>query len=223
LSYSTIDDSLERLKNIGSLISSLIIAILTAWLVYYNFYQMPELKFMDFYINPIVGGEDSNKFHDTTLKEDFMEYGSVRTDVYSRKFPFRIRKVKCEKPGILIVGNNITNLGLITANINKIKYNMTYPKQDRSRVINHSKFPLSYQETTFISLRIPWEIEKIWNYALKDGIIMLKFEAMAGTSRCSKYVWIRISDDLKLVEWFETESRFKMLLFEGWLFIEKWT
>ncbi len=66
LSYYTIKDSSERLKNIGSLISSLIIAILTTWLVYYNFYQMPELKFMDFYIYPIVGGEDSNKFHDIT-------------------------------------------------------------------------------------------------------------------------------------------------------------
>ncbi len=145
----------------------------------------------------------------------------MRTDVYSRKFPFRIKRVECEKPGVLIVGNNITNLGLITANINKTKYKMTYPKQARPRLITHSKYPLPYQETTSVDLRIPQGIKEIWNYALKDGIIMLKYEAIAGTSTCSKHIWIRISNDLRVIEWFETESRFKMLIFEGWLYMEK--
>ena len=87
---------------------------------------------------------------------------------------------------------------------------MTCPKQDRPIVRDYFKFPLSHQETTSANLRIPKETINYWDYTLKGGIIMLKFEVIAGNNKRSKQVWIRISDDLKLIEWSESKL---MLLF----------
>ena len=98
--YSTIDNQSERMKTIGSVFASLIIALVTTALVYYNFYQMSEVEFKAFRVNPIVGEVGNPRFFETTAKDDFLEHGSsrIRTDVFSKKFP-PVRIVECEIVG----------------------------------------------------------------------------------------------------------------------------
>ncbi|MDO8727101.1 MAG: hypothetical protein Q7J35_13615 [Candidatus Methanoperedens sp.] len=169
---------------------------------------MSELKFMGFFINPVINERGEVK---SIAEEDFLEDRTyqVRTDVYSIKFPTYVKKVRCkEKPLFLIIGNKITNLGLIKANINEIRYYMTYPKHDRPFVIE-KEISLAHEETEPIILNFPVDT-KIWNYTLKGGTIVLKFEAISTTRKYSEQVWIHISDDLKLIEW--SESRLMLFL-----------
>jgi len=208
--FSEIDDPSEQIKYTGSILASFIIVFLTTALVYNNFYQMSEIKFMGFLINPLILDENSGN-NKTIAKKDFLEHKTyqIRSDVYSIKFPLYIKKVECqEKPLFFKVENTITNLGLVSANINEIRYYMIYPKQARS-IANDEKISLSHQETDKISIDIPVD-SKIWNYTFKGGKIILKFEVVGATGKTGKQVWIRISDDLKLIEW--SESKLIILL-----------
>lgn len=210
LGFSEIDEPSEQVKNTGSILASFIIVFLTTALVYNNFYQMSEIKFMGFTINPLVTNENSGNY-ETIAKTDFLEHNThkVRSDVYSIKFPLYIKKVECkERPRLFSVENTITNLGFVNANINEIRYYMIYPKQARS-IVNDGVISLSHQETDTISLYIPVD-RKIWNYTFKGGKIILKFEVVGATGKTEKQVWIRISDDLKLIEW--SESKLRILL-----------
>lgn len=208
--FSEIDDSSEQIKYTGTIIASFIIVFLTTALVYNNFYQISEIKFMGFLINPQVLDDHSGNYK-TVAKKDFLEHGTtqIRSDIYSMKFPLYINKVECqEKPDFFNVENTITNLGFVTANINKIRYYMICPKQVRS-IVNDREISLSHQETNKISINIPFDSE-IWNYTFKGGKIILKFEAVGATGKSGKQVWIRISDDFELIEW--SESRLRILL-----------
>lgn len=170
---------------------------------------MPELKFTGFSIIPLIL-DNERGVNLTNAKECFLEHGTyqIRTDVYSIKFPLYIKKVECkEKPLFLRVRNKITNLGLTRANINEIKYYMTYPKQDRPLVIE-KEISLAHQEIELIEFDIPINT-KIWDYSLKGDTIVLKFEAIGATGKYSEQVWIHISDDLRLIEWSES----KLMLF----------
>lgn len=210
LGYSAIDDQSEQIKNTGSVLASLMTVLITTALVYYNFYQMPELKFTGFSIIPLIFDNDRGE-NLTNAKEDFLEHGTyqIRKDVYSIKFPIYIKKVECkEKPLFLRVRNKITNLGLNRANINEIRYYMTYPKQGRP-LVKEKEISLAHQETEPIEFDIPIDT-KIWDYALKEDTIVLKFEAIGATGKYSEQVWIHISDDLKLIEW--SESRLMLFL-----------
>lgn len=207
--YFAIDNPSDKIKNTGSVLASLIIVLLTTALVYYNFYQMPELKFMGFSVMPLKKNELGEEVH--SVEDDFLEHGTfeIRKDVYSIKFPLYIKKVECkEKTLLLSVRNKITNLGLTRANVNEIRYYMTFPKQERPLVIEKNIL-LDHQEIEQIIFEIPSE-NSIWDYALKGGTIVLKFEAIGATGKYSKRVWIRISDELKIIEW--SESKLMLLL-----------
>lgn len=203
--YSAIDNSSDKIKYAGSVLASLIIVLLTTALVYYNFYQMPELKFIGFSIKPLIWIDESG-YMATNVKEDSLEHGTseIRMDVYSIKFPLYIRKVECnEKTFYLEVRNKLTNLGLTKANVNEIRYYMTFPKKYRP-FVSDKKYLLAHQEIEQITLDIPLD-KRIWDYNLEDGTIILKFEAIGATGKYSKQVWIRISDDLKMIEWSESK------------------
>jgi len=210
LSYFTIDNASDKIIHTGSILASFIIVFLTTALVYSNFHQMSEMKLMNFLIVPVHLNNDTGNM-ETVVKKDFLELGTrrVRSDVYSIKFPLYIKKVKCqEKPTSLQVLNTITNLGLFAANINEIRYYITYPKQARP-IIDGENISLSHQNIHTLLIYIS-DDPGIWNFPLKGGKYVLKFEAVGVTGKIAKQVWIDISIDLKTIKW--SESKLLILL-----------
>ncbi len=210
LSYFTIENASDKIIHTGSILASFIIVFLTTALVYSNFLQRSEMKLMNFLIVPVHSNNDTGNM-ETVVKNDFLELGTgqVRSDVYSIKFPLYIKKVECQvMPTFLQVRNTITNLGLFTANINEIRYYRTYPKHARP-TIDGENICLSHQNIHQILKYFP-DSSGIWNFPLKGGKYVLKFEAVGVTGKIAKQVWIDISNDLETIKW--SESKLLILL-----------
>jgi hypothetical protein len=203
----------ERIKTIASIIASLITALLTTMLVYSNFYQRPELAFTGFLIEPKERTETSEQTptgEQHCAKEEYLEQVGgnyqVRNDKYSKKFPTWVKKVECKSPpSFLRVRNDLTNLGFFTANIHEIRYFKTFPSQALLYVLP-KRISLEHQEREVIE--IPQDILSK-TMRIERGTYGLKFEVIGATMKCSKQLWIHISEDLKTIKW--SESRFKIL------------
>lgn len=206
-SYHGINDESERIKSTASIIASFVVGLLTTSLVYYNFYQRPELAFIGFLIEP------KRKLNDVeqhcAKKECLEQVGGdyqVRNDIYSRKFPAWVKKVECESsPSFLRIRNDLTNLGFFTANVPEIRYYKTFPSQALLYVLP-KRISLEHQEREVIEF--PYDI--LSNaMRIERGTYGLKLEVIGATVKCSKQLWIHISEDLKTIKW--SESRFKIL------------
>lgn len=91
------------------------------------------------------------------------------------------------------------------ANIHEIRYYMTYPNH-KLLDVQHNRISLEHEKRETISQNL--DILMGGDNKLKGGVYRLKFEVISATPKCSKQVWIRISDDLKTIEW--SESRVKI-------------
>lgn len=212
-SYHGISDESERIKSTASIVASFVVVLLTTSLVYYNFYQKPELAFTGFLIEPKERTQTSEQTptgEQHCAKEEYLEQVGgnyqVRNDKYSKKFPTWVKKVECKSPpSFLEVRNDLTNLGFFTANIHEIRYYKTFPSQALLYVLPKRR-SLAHQarETIIFPQDILSKVMRI-----ERGTYGLKFEVIGATMKCSKQLWIHISEDLKTIKW--SESRFKIL------------
>ena len=212
MSFSINDES-QRIINIGSIVTSLVVVLLTASLVYYSFCQFPEMAFTGFLVEPML--ENNKHAAKTEYLENVADGKQVRNDVYYIKFP-KIKKVECESPpSLLKLRNDITNLGLLEGHIHEIRYYcMNCPKPEYPYIVP-KRWSLLHQQRETIELPFPISEMIDWGENLEKGVLIFKFEGIGATKKFEKEIWIHISDDLKTIKW--SESKLIISITKFWI------
>jgi len=192
-----------------NVVSSLITSLLTTALVYVYFAQRPELRFIGFLVEP--KGNSSS----LVCKEEYIEKILESSDkplvsqvrhVHSKNFPVVKKKVECEQPPCtLVIRNDITNLGTSITKIHEYQFEQIQPVKRKSLKKAYRE-DLAHQERKTVSIIFPTEFPSDKKESLKDGLYEFKLTVYAATQKCSKRIWILVSENTMKIEW--CESRF---------------
>jgi len=195
-----------------NVIATMIIALLTTALVYSNLSQKPESRLIGFLVQP----KDQN---DLVCKNEYIEKVAVSPcaplrdqvkHVPSKYFPVLKKIVKCDrKPTFLEIRNDISNLGSSPTQVHEYQFEQIHPiKRCAPKQVFREILECQLRKTvgvTFPTNFLPWDPTQ----NLKDGLFAFKVTVWGANKKCSKRVWIRLSNNLLTLEW--CESRF-----HGW-------
>ena len=212
MSFSINDES-QRIINIGSIVASLAVVLLTTSLVYHSFCQIPEMAFIGFLVEPML--ENGNHAAKTEYLENVAGGKQVKNDAYFIKL-LKIKKVECESPpSLLKLRNDITNLGLLEGHIHEIRYYcMNCPKPEHPYIVP-KRWSLLHQQREVIELSFPISEMIDWGEKLEKGVLIFKFEGIGATEKFEKEIYIHISDGLKTIKW--SESKLIISITKFWI------
>jgi hypothetical protein len=192
-------------------VSSLLISLLTTALVYVYFAQRPELRFTGFLVEPKENSSVlvcKEKYIEKILEENGILVPQVR-HVHSQNFPVLKKIVECKKPPqALVIRNDITNLGTAITKIHEYQFEQIQPVERKS-IKKVFREDLTHQERKTVSIIFPTEFPSDEKESLKDDLYEFKITVYAATQKCTKRIWILISQNTMKIEW--CESRF-----HGW-------